>query len=105
MQWIVYTAVIVNQVTRQAVQQVRRAPVTAGDTPELAAERLGGKLLATQNDVRKAEGLRRLTELQAILSGHDVAEWNPPAEWTRETPRSFARPVKVTGYPRLAMGN
>jgi hypothetical protein len=105
MKWIIYNAEIVNQVTRQAVRQIRRAPVMNGDCVELAAERLGGTLLAVQTDVRKAESLRRLTELQAMLQGYDVAEWSAPAEWERDTVRSIARPrttVRGLRYPRMA---
>jgi hypothetical protein len=92
MKWIVYTAVIVNQVTRESVQQVRRAPIFPGTDPALAAERLGGTLLSVQPDVRRAENLRRLTELQAMIAGHPVAEWSPPAEWRRDTPFAFLKP-------------
>ena len=104
MNWIIYNAVLKNRVTQQDVRQIRRAPVMEGDCPEMAAERLGGTLLAVQKDVRKAESLRRLTELQAMLQGYEVAEWTPPAEWERETPRSMARPMVRQGgrYPRLA---
>jgi hypothetical protein len=106
MKWMVYSATIVNQITRQEAQQIRRAPVMDGDVAELAAERLGGELLGVQGDVRKAESMRRLTEMQAILAGYNVVEWTAPAEWCRETPRSVAVP-RVGGvgkYPRLAAG-
>lgn len=103
MKWIVYTAVIVNQVTRQAVQQVRRAPIVPGADATLAAEVLGGTLLSIQPDVRRAENLRRLTELQAVMAGHAVAEWTPPAEWRRETPLAFPVPrVAVSRRYRAA---
>jgi hypothetical protein len=104
MKWIVYSAVMTNQVTRQAVEQIRRAPITGTGEAALAAERLGGTLLSVQPDVRRAEGLRRLTELQASLAGRTVVEWCPPEEWQQETPRSFPVPrVFVTGrFPRPA---
>ena len=104
MKWIVYSAAMTNQVTRQRAEQIRRAPIARGDNPALAAERLGGTLLSIQPDVRRAEGLRRITEFQASLAGRNVVEWTPPVEWQQETPRSFPTPrVFVTGrFPRLA---
>ncbi|HZZ43845.1 MAG TPA: hypothetical protein VFE58_12985 [Tepidisphaeraceae bacterium] len=86
MKWIVYSAAMVNQVTRETTQQIRRAPMLNGDDAGLAAERLGGTLLSVQTDLRRAESLRRLTELQAFLAGHSVVEWSAPAEWSRERP-------------------
>ena len=35
MKWIIYSAVMVNRVTRQDVRQIRRAPVADGDRVEL----------------------------------------------------------------------
>jgi hypothetical protein len=101
MKWIVYTAVLVNQVTREATRQIRRAPIMMGDDPTMAADRLGGTLLAVQPDIRRAEGLRRLTEMQGFLAGHNIVEWTPPAEWCRETPLAFATPCPaLTRHPR-----
>src|SRR4051812_42270050 len=103
MKWIVYVTVL-ERFGRQ-VQQIRRAPMLEASDAALVAEQLGGRLLAVQRDVRKAESLRRLIELQASLAGDDVAEWSAPEEWQQETPRSLPKPKVINGhpYPRLAV--
>ena|SRR5438309_1619493 len=103
MKWIVYVTVL-ERFGRQ-VQQIRRAPMLDASDGSLVAEQLGGRLLAVQCDVRKAESLRRLIELQSSLAEHDVAEWSAPEAWGQETPRSLPRPKVVNGhpYPRLAV--
>lgn len=103
MKWIVYVTVL--ERFGRDVQQFRRAPMPVESNSHLYAEQLGGRLMGVQADVRKAEGLRRLIELQAILAGHEVAEWSAPDDWERETPRSLPKPRVVGGrmYPRLAI--
>jgi hypothetical protein len=103
MKWIVYVTVL-ERFGRQ-VEQIRRAPILEESNGRLVAEQLGGKLLAIQRDVRKAESLRRLIELQRFAAGDDVAEWSAPEEWEQDTPRSLPKPKFVHGYPypRLAI--
>ena len=103
MKWIVYVTVL--ERFGHQVQQIRRAPAMDESDANLVAEQLGGRLLAVQRDVRKAESLRRLIELQSSLAGQDVAEWSAPDDWERETPRSLPKPKVVNGkpYPRLAV--
>lgn len=103
MKWIVYSAVLVNQVTRAMAKQVRRAPVPAGETPALAAARLGGTLLAVHSDAQRAEGLRRLTEMQAVLAGYDVVEWSAPAEWETGLRSQKTNRQRITRVKRPAV--